>query len=83
MVQMLLSQPNGKDCVDATDARGYSALHLACKGNHATVAKELAISAKANVHIRDCNGKTPIQLASSAELKQMLRDSRLLPPPKK
>jgi len=61
--------------VNTKDSMGLTALHLAAKGNHSGVAKQLLCRGRAHVDTRDKYGRTPLHIATD---KRNRRVSRVL-----
>jgi ankyrin repeat protein len=67
----LLSHGAGDGDVNAQDAAGYSPLHAAASYDHIELAR-LLLDRGADVHIKDEDGDTPIQVCESAGMFDLL-----------
>eukprot|EP00899_Mesostigma_viride_P011736 jgi/Mesvir1/20563/Mv06235-RA.5 len=74
VVQLLLQKSVVRVDVRAVDKRGRVALHVAAARGHAEVVRLLVLEGKALVDVRDKDGKTPLDLAATAEVRKLLKE---------
>ena len=68
---LLFLCPGSKADPNSLDNAENSPLHLAVRGRHKDVVR-LLLSAQADAHQFNCNGKSPLNLAKDKEMKNIL-----------